>query len=246
MSSETESYKQLVKDYEEALALKEEGNEYYRNKNYESALKSYSQILLHIGMNPASDVSTIFAHLSNDSNSSDTKDSNNNSVEMKETRGKINNLRLTAFNNMAMVHLKQNNYEKVIENCNHSIKCHKYDFKALLRRARSYRHLQQDIKAKNDLIFLQNNGYKYDLQIKNELALLDMKEFNSDDIVINEKEEKEKEEKERDIEKKKREEQQKNNQKKRQGKNSNNYLIYVGIAAIVLLIAIIVAAYKYS
>eukprot|EP00483_Globobulimina_turgida_P006828 UN06840 len=184
MSSKTEMYEELLKDYEEAFVLKQKGNEYFKQSNFESALKSYSQILLHIGMNPASDVKTIFAHLSNE-NKNNNGENKENRQEMNAICGKINELRLTAFNNIAMVHLKQNNYIKVIENCNKTIKCDKYNYKALLRRGRASRHLKQIKNAKNDLIFLQNNGYKYDLQIKNELKLLEMKEFTNDKNVIN-------------------------------------------------------------
>merc|ERR1712176_1039502 len=113
--------------------------------------------------------------------------------EMKMIGNKINELRISAFNNMAMVHLKEKNFLKVIEYCSKTIKSDRYSFKALLRRGRAYRHSKQPKKARIDLEFLQNNGYKYDLQIKNELKLLELNDFESDKIVIDEEEEKKKE-----------------------------------------------------
>eukprot|EP01084_Bolivina_argentea_P190693 327613_1 len=98
------NYDQLVKDHEEALALKNKGNAAFKEKDYALALKSYSQILLHIGMNPSTDVSSMFGQNTH-------KES---SEEVNKIQHTINELRLSAFNNMAMVHLKQNNYSKVV------------------------------------------------------------------------------------------------------------------------------------
>merc|ERR1712228_739775 len=170
-----------------ALALKKEGNAFYKQNEFKQALKAYSQIFIHLGMNSSTNVSSIFGI---------ENKNKENSEQMKLIRGKINELRLSAFNNMSMVQLKQGNFSKVIANCTNAIQSDAYNFKALLRRARAYRHLKDRQNAIKDLKFFQQY-YKYDLQIKNELKLLEMGDFETDNIVINEAEEKEKEKKER-------------------------------------------------
>merc|ERR1719361_521256 len=67
---------------------------------------------------------------------------------------------------------------------------HQFDYTALLQRGRSYRHLGQREKAKQDLELVQRSGYQYDLQILNELKLLELGNQDSDEMVIDEEEEK--------------------------------------------------------
>lgn len=220
MSKET--YEELVKDYDAAFGLKKEGNEYFKQNEYQSALKCYSRILLHIGMNAATEVSDMFG-----------VESKENSVDTKSIRAKINDLRLSAFNNIAMTHLKRNDYTKAIENCTSAIKCDPYNFKALLRRGRAYRHIKDAKSAREDLEFLQKY-YKYDLQIRNELKLLEMNDFETDNIVINEEEEKAKIKKEKEEAAK---------AKTSRNGNDNGYFMYVGIAVVVMILAIIAGLY---
>lgn len=235
----SENYDELKKDYDAALKLKQEGNTFFKSKDYQNALKSYTQIFIHIGMNPMADVQAVLGALSNDTN---TKQSVSDDV--KQIKLKIDELRLSAFNNMSMVYLKQNNYKKAIEHSTKAIKCSHYNFKARLRRARSYRHLKEIKKAKNDLEFLQKYGYKYDLQIINELKLLEIKDFESDDIVIDEEEEKKKAEEEKAKEKKEREEKEAKEKKETAKRKSNdNYIYYVIVAVFVLILAVIVGVY---
>ena len=52
MSADASDVEQSTKDYDLALALKNEGNKYLKENDYAKALKSYSKIIIHIGMNP--------------------------------------------------------------------------------------------------------------------------------------------------------------------------------------------------
>jgi len=101
-------------DYDEGLKLKEKGNAAFSQKDYQKALKYYSQIFLHIGMNPCMNMSQML---------------NPDQPQLSEKQPQspldqqTNILRLTTFNNMAMVFYKQGNYEKCKENCDKVLQC---------------------------------------------------------------------------------------------------------------------------
>lgn len=48
-------------DYENALKLKETGNNFFRQKNYKEALKNYTKTFIHIGINPELGISELFS-----------------------------------------------------------------------------------------------------------------------------------------------------------------------------------------
>ena len=153
-------------DYEEAVKLKTKGNEAFKKKEYKNALKYYSSIIIHLGMNSRMNISQI------------TNKNGKANPYLRSSRTniqkKIDDLRLICFNNMAAVYLKQEKYENVIEKASRVLDDDYYNKKALFRRGMAYRKLGKLDQARNDLLEAARtqNLEQVDPAIQRELLLL--------------------------------------------------------------------------
>ena len=96
-------------DYDEALALKDAGNTAFKAGDFKGALKNYSRIFMHIGMNPCMNMSQMMGGGGAPPDpSAKSKD---------PLQQKTDELRLTAFNNMAAVYSKMGKWEDCKEKC---------------------------------------------------------------------------------------------------------------------------------
>lgn len=153
-------------DYDQAMILKNKGNDAFKKQDYENALKYYSQILIHLGMNSRMSINQI---------------TNKNAVEnpyKKSSRSilqkKTDDLRLVAFNNMAAVYLKLEKYEQVIEKTSRVIDDDENNKKALFRRGMAHRKLGKLDEARDDLLAAARTQTleQVDPAIQRELKLL--------------------------------------------------------------------------
>merc|ERR1712083_768033 len=94
---------------------------------------------------------------------------------------KTDELRLTAFNNMAAVYSKMGKWEDCKEKCTRVLKHDEKNMKALFRRGMAFRKLNLYELARADLIKAKEVlGNKEDKAIQRELKLLDKDEKNAD------------------------------------------------------------------
>merc|ERR1719445_2320745 len=90
-------------------------------------------------------------------------------------------LRLTAFNNMAAVYSKMGKWDEAKEKCTRVLKHDEKNTKALFRRGMAYRKLNLYELARADLIKAKNIlNNKSDAAIERELKLLDKDEKSAD------------------------------------------------------------------
>eukprot|EP01084_Bolivina_argentea_P003303 6201_1 len=167
------SSKDPSSDYTAALALKDGGNSAFKQGDYKGALKHYSRIFMHIGMNPCMNMSQMMGQSGNPnpSTSSSTKD---------PLQQKTDELRLTAFNNMAAVYAKLGKWDDVKEKCTRVLKHDDKNTKALFRRGMSYRKLNLYELARVDLEKAKEILNNSDAAIERELKLLSKDEKNAD------------------------------------------------------------------
>ena len=143
-------------DYEIAIELKERGNTAYKNgmrqynndkvaaiKEFRNALKYYSQILSYLGMNSQMSLRQV---CTNNGGANPYRQSTRTSLQKD-----IDSLRLVAFNNMAAVYLKTEEYEKAIDKTTRVLEEDANHKKALFRRGMAYRKTNQLHKALEDL-----------------------------------------------------------------------------------------------
>lgn len=123
-------------DYAEALKLKNTGNEAFKAGDYKEALKYYSRIFIHIGMNPHMDMAAMMG-----GGGKPPPQAQQPKKEIDPHTAKVNALRLTAFNNMATVYLKTKQWPKCREKCDKVIERDAKNTKALFRRGTALRHL---------------------------------------------------------------------------------------------------------
>ena len=97
-------------DYDQALALKDAGNACFKGGDLKGALKNYSRIFMHIGMNPCMNMSQMMG-------SGGAPPSPASNQPKDPLQQKTDALRLTAFNNMAAVYAKMGKWEDVKEKC---------------------------------------------------------------------------------------------------------------------------------
>ena len=103
------SSKNPQSDYDAALALKDAGNKCFKSQDYKGALKNYSRIFMHIGMNPCMNMQQVMGQSGKPNPAaSSTKD---------PLQQKTDELRLTAFNNMAAVYAKLGKWDDAKEKC---------------------------------------------------------------------------------------------------------------------------------
>mmetsp|Transcript_98383 Transcript_98383/g.120507 ORF Transcript_98383/g.120507 Transcript_98383/m.120507 type:complete len:239 (+) Transcript_98383:87-803(+) len=138
--------------------LKVEGNDHFKQKDYKKALKCYTRIFMHLGMNPCMNLSQMTGQ------GKGTKD---------PIQQEMDALRLTAFNNIAAVYAKMENWEECKDNCSRVLKHDDKNIKALFRRGLAHRKLSLFELARSDLLKANEllNG-KHDVAIERELKLL--------------------------------------------------------------------------
>jgi len=159
------------KDYEDALKLKEEGNEAFKNGDNKNALKCYSRIFMHLGMNPCMNMASMTKQ--------DTTAKPKDPLEVK-----CDELRLSAFNNMAAVYAKMKNWEDCKEKCTQVLKHDPDNVKALFRRGKAYRLMGLYDLARADLTKAYTLMGGKDKAIEAEFKLLDKEYKNADQAFL--------------------------------------------------------------
>merc|ERR1719445_1755475 len=160
-------------DYEQGLALKDAGNEAFKAGDFKLALKNYSRIFMHIGMNPCMNMQQMMG-----SGGAPPDPATKSKDPLTQ---KTDALRLTAFNNMAAVYSKMGKWDEAKEKCTRVLKHDENNMKALFRRGMAYRKLNLYELARADLLKAKKAiGDKADKAIERELKLLDKDEKNAD------------------------------------------------------------------
>eukprot|EP00483_Globobulimina_turgida_P000743 UN00743 len=168
------SSKNPQSDYDQALDLKNNGNACFKSGDLKGALKNYSRIFMHIGMNPCMNMSQMMGQGGNPNPATPQQ-------KKDPLQQKTDELRLTAFNNMAAVYAKMNKWDDCKEKCTRVLKVDDKNTKALFRRGMAHRKLNLYELARVDLEkakgILTN---KKDAAIERELKLLNRDEKNAD------------------------------------------------------------------
>merc|ERR1712048_1011120 len=160
-------------DYDQALALKDAGNTAFKEQDYKNALKHYSRIFMHIGMNPCMNMSQMTGQAQ--------KNPNLPQASKDPLQQKTDELRLTAFNNMAAVYAKMGKWDDCKDKCTRVLKHDEKNTKALFRRGMAHRKLNLYEFSRADLIKAKNIlNNKSDAAIERELKLLEKDEKSAD------------------------------------------------------------------
>ena len=130
-------------EYEEAFALKFQGNDAFKREDYQTALRHYSQMIVPLGMQPQ-------RQLWQAPNSQATATDPFRHGKRTALQKKTDQLRVDAFNNMAAVYVKLGNMERVIEKTSYVLRL-QHSSKALFRRGHAYRKIGNLHAAKRDL-----------------------------------------------------------------------------------------------
>ncbi|CAK4076797.1 unnamed protein product [Aphanomyces euteiches] len=125
---------------EEANLLKQQGNLYFKAGLYKKAISHYAKIFLYVnGLSTAGDGMASYAR-------------GNTSISASEAQGgDIKQLKVAAYSNMAMCHLKLGNVDKTIEQSDKVLALEPGHIKALLRKAQAYGHKGKYSMAKEIL-----------------------------------------------------------------------------------------------
>eukprot|EP01084_Bolivina_argentea_P113571 202375_1 len=153
-------------DYEAALVLKQKGNEAFKSQNHKNALKYYSQIITYLGMNSVMNIRQV---TTDTGRQNPWKPSSRTQIQVK-----TDELRLVAFNNMAAVYLKTQQFDLAIEKTTRILDDQPGNRKALFRRAMAFRKLGRLNDAYRDLSSASSSKYldQVDPAIQRELALV--------------------------------------------------------------------------
>ena len=108
------SSKNPQSDYEQAFDLKQKGNACFKTGDLKGALKHYSRIFMHIGMNPCMNMSQMMGAGGNPNPNPQSKTPQQKKDPLQQ---QTDELRLTAFNNMAAVYAKMNKWDDCKEKC---------------------------------------------------------------------------------------------------------------------------------
>jgi len=163
-------------DYDQALALKDAGNAAFKAGDLKGALRNYSRIFMHIGMNPCMNMSQMMGGGGASGGPPDAAAKPKDPLQQK-----TDELRLTAFNNMAAVYSKMGKWEDAKEKCSRVLKHDDKNMKALFRRGMAFRKLalyelaRADLEAAKEIL-----GGTEDRAIERELKLLEKDEKGAD------------------------------------------------------------------
>eukprot|EP00486_Rosalina_sp_Unknown_P000484 CAMPEP_0201565890 /NCGR_PEP_ID=MMETSP0190_2-20130828/5314_1 /ASSEMBLY_ACC=CAM_ASM_000263 /TAXON_ID=37353 /ORGANISM="Rosalina sp." /LENGTH=312 /DNA_ID=CAMNT_0047983903 /DNA_START=115 /DNA_END=1053 /DNA_ORIENTATION=+ len=159
-------------DYDQALALKDAGNAAFKSGDFKGALKNYSRIFMHIGMNPCMNMSQMMG--------GGGAPPAQNQQSKDPLQQKTDGLRLTAFNNMAAVYAKMGKWDDCKDKCTRVLKHDDKNTKALFRRGMAQRKLNLYELARADLEKAKEIKGTKDPAIERELKLLSKDEKNAD------------------------------------------------------------------
>jgi len=156
-------YERELESYKEALRLKEEGNEVFKNGDLKLALRSYSRMLIHLGMKATFSMSSlgIGGGVINRTEEKDDDD------PLKKLRKDADLLRKTCFNNISAVYGKMGDWAKSLEKAQKVLEMDDKNQKALFRSGVAYRNIKEYEKAKESLLDAQKVGDS--ASIRNEL-----------------------------------------------------------------------------
>jgi len=162
MSNEGE-YEKELEAYKEALKLKEEGNKGFKDGVLKAALKSYTRMLLHLGMKATFSMSS----LGIGGGAIDSEKEGDENDPLKKLRKDADMLRTTCFNNISAVYAKMGDWEKSLEKAQKVLEMDEKNQKALFRAGVAYRNIREFEKAKESLLDAQKIGNS--ASIRNEL-----------------------------------------------------------------------------
>jgi len=141
-----EAKKAKTHDEKIALAstLKNEGNAFFQKAEYKKALDKYHRANLYLkGFNVGGD---------GKANNSFTQMASAGSVKLSDQQTQeIKTLSVAVFLNMAACHLKVNNAERALDDCNNAINLEPNNVKALFRRGQAYLLQRDTDRAREDL-----------------------------------------------------------------------------------------------
>lgn len=146
-----------------AESYKVEGNQFYKEKNYKSAIRKYHRALLYLKAlttkHPLAEMSPEFRSLDNQS--------------LHDNSSKITALSADCYNNLAacLLNTPPVNYDKVLEYSTMAADMSEGNAKALFRRGMALYHLRRYDDAFSSLQEAQNAASSSDPQIKKYLAL---------------------------------------------------------------------------
>ena len=121
------------------MALKDEGNQHFKTGDYPKAIAAYHQIFMYV-------------HGYSVGSSGSAGMPGQTSVPVSaEEMAQIKELKLTHFNNLAMCHLKKDNWQKAHTNCTKALELDPKNVKALFRRGKCNAQLGHLDEAKEDL-----------------------------------------------------------------------------------------------
>ncbi|XP_031554606.1 tetratricopeptide repeat protein 9C-like [Actinia tenebrosa] len=126
---------------EQARILKDEGNAFYKQKDYKNAMKKYHQALMYVkGLFDQVPFQGMFLP--------ETRFPDEETAIFKE---KAQQIELSCFNNLAACHLAGGRWSKVLDNSSKVLQRQPDNAKALYRRGQAYMKLQDIDRAKEDL-----------------------------------------------------------------------------------------------
>jgi len=130
---------EAVKNIEKALALKEEGNQRFKEGNYQAAMTAYHQIFMYV-------------HGYSSSGGAAGMPGKTTTPVTSEEMAQIRELKVAHHCNLAMCHMKHGpKYQKAKENCTKALAIDGNNVKALFRRGKCYLQLGELDEAKSDL-----------------------------------------------------------------------------------------------
>jgi len=158
-------FKRDMDSYKAALELKEEGNTLFKKGDLKLALKSYSRMLIHLGMKPTFPLSSLGAAGGAMDMVKDEKAKDDDPLKKLKTDADM--LRKTCFNNISAVYAKMGNWKNSLEKAHMVLELDDKNPKALFRVGVANRHLKEYEKAKESLLSAQK--IKDSAAIRNEL-----------------------------------------------------------------------------
>jgi len=163
MMNNESDYERELESYKEALKLKGEGNKGFKNGALKAALKSYSRMLIHLGMKATFSKSSVGIG----AGAINRKEEDEEDDPLKKLRKDADMLRKTCFNNISAVYAKMGDWEKSLEKAQKVLQMDEKNQKALFRSGVAYRNMKEFEKAKESLIDAQKIGNS--ASIRNEL-----------------------------------------------------------------------------
>jgi len=163
MMNNESDYESELESYKEALKLKEGGNKGFKNGDLKAALKSYSRMLIHLGMKATFSMSS----LGIEGGAINRKEKDEEDDPLKKLRKDADMLRKTCFNNISAVYAKMGDWEKSLNKAQKVLEMDEKNQKALFRSGVAYRNMRQFEKAKESLLDAQKVGDS--ASIRNEL-----------------------------------------------------------------------------